>query len=476
MKHIRFFVIVIAALVSALALTFSAPAAAAHFQNVSVEQMLNPDGTLNLSAGGSGALDLRGWNVTLDSKRGPILTRRRGGSEPLQKPTRDPHARSGTFDPAAPLALSWQALPNNGLSNTVTALAVSGSDLYVGGAFTQTADGAVTNLNRIAKFSGGAWSALPNNGLNNNVYALAVSGSDLYVGGAFTQTADGAVTNLRNIAKFSGGAWLALPNRGLDNFVLALAISGSDLYVGGQFAQTADGAVTYLSHIAKFSGGAWSAFPNKGLSGDVTALAVSGSDLYVGGYFIKTVDCYDFPQITCVTNLNNIAKFSGGAWSALPNNGLNNQVNALAVSGSDLYVGGNFSQTFDGMVTNLRNIAKLSGGTWSALPHNGLNNPVTALAVSGSDLYVGGTFTQTADGAVTNLNNIAKFSGGAWSAFPNNGLNGIFVLALAFSGSDLYVGGYFDRTADSLVTNLNRIARFSSAPVGFQLYLPLILR
>jgi hypothetical protein len=83
----------------------------------------------------------------------------------------------------------------------VRALAVSGSDLYVGGAFTQTADGAVTNLNNIAKFSGSAWSALPNNGLNDSVNALAVSGSNLYVGGQFTQTTDGAVTNLNRIAK-----------------------------------------------------------------------------------------------------------------------------------------------------------------------------------------------------------------------------------------------------------------------------------
>ena len=37
-------------------------------------------------------------------------------------------------------------------------MAVMGSDLYVVGQFTQTADKAV-NLNCIAKYSGGAWSA-----------------------------------------------------------------------------------------------------------------------------------------------------------------------------------------------------------------------------------------------------------------------------------------------------------------------------
>jgi hypothetical protein len=443
------------------------PSASAHFESATVERLLNPDGTLNLNSGLSGTLDLHGWDVTLDSKRGPLLTRQRGGSEPLPKQARDLHVGSGTFDPAVSLAPAWQALPHHGLYGTVFALAVIGSDLYVGGDFQVTQDSAVT-LNRIAKYSGGAWSALPNNGLNDAVLALAVSGSDLYVGGYFTQTADGAVTHLNNIARFSGGAWSALHNNGLNNQVYALAFIGSDLYVGGHFDQTFDGAVTNLGYIARYSGGAWSALPHNGLNYFVYALAVSGSDLYVGGAFWHIAGDFLVP-------LNGIAKFSGGAWSALPNNGLNNSVEALAFSGGDLYVGGLFTQTADcndlpqiTCVTDLNRIAKFSGGLWSALPHNGLNSGVNVIAVSGSDLYVGGYFNQTAAGAIT-LNYIAKFSGGAWSALPHNGLDH-YLHALAVSGSDLYVGGSFGQTADGAVTNLTGIARLSV----YRLYLPLI--
>jgi hypothetical protein len=483
-RKLSFFVIL--ALLGASWLSFTVPVEAtpnavpsisAQFQTIPVERLLNPDSTLNLSAGGSGTLDLHGWDVTLDSKRGPILTRRRGGSEPLPKQALDPHARSGTVDSAVPLAPTWQALAHQGLYGTVFALAFIGADLYVGGDFQVTQDSAVT-LNRIAKFSGGAWSALPHNGLNSAVLALAVSGSDLYVGGYFTQTADGMVTDLNNIARFSGGAWSALPNHGLNNQVYALAFIGSDLYVGGHFDQTFDLAVPNLNYIAKFSGGAWSALPDNGLNSFVYALAVSGSDLYVGGRFSHTADCNDLPQITCVTNLNDIAKFSGGTWSALPNKGLNSGVLALAFIGSDLYVGGDFAYTYDcydnlspTCVTNLNRIAKFSGGAWSALPNHGLNSPVNVLAVSGSDLYVGGYFNQTADSAIT-LNYIAKFSGGAWSTLPNNGLNH-YVHALAVSGSDLYVGGSFGQTADGAVTNLTGIAKLSS---GFNLFLPLVIR
>ena len=419
-------------------------------QMLLVESLLNYDGTLNTTTTASGTLDLRGWNVTLDSARGPILTRAAA---------------------ATPNTNPWSALANNGLEFMVTALAVSGSDLYVGGVFTQTADNAVTNLNHIAKYSDGAWSALANNGLDAEVYALAVSGNDLYVGGGFTQTADGTVKNLNHIAKYSGGTWSALSNNGLsDAVVYALAVSGNDLYVGGSFWQTADGTVKNLNDIAKYSNGTWSALANDGLNSNVYALAVSGSDLYVGGDFTQSFD-------GTMTNLNKIARYSsGGTWSALSNNGLlgYHGVYALAVSGSDLYVGGDFTQTADGTVKNLNNIAKYSGGVWSAFAHNGLGNYVQALAVSGSDLYVGGWFTQSADGTVNNLHAIAKYSSGAWSALPNNGLSND-VYALAVSESALYVGGEFTGSGDWTVTNLRKIAKLglSTAP-DHSCYLPMV--
>jgi hypothetical protein len=62
-----------------------------------VESLLNSDGTLNTSAGVSGAIDLRGWSVTLDSARGPILTH---------------------DAPAAPNANTWSAFAHNGLNDS----------------------------------------------------------------------------------------------------------------------------------------------------------------------------------------------------------------------------------------------------------------------------------------------------------------------------------------------------------------------
>ena len=100
---------------------------------------VNPDGTLDLSSGLNGALDLHGWQVALDPQRGPIFTQPSGGLP------QTPHA-STTAQVSQTLAAPqpppfWLGTPNMGLGSVydvVSALAVSGNDIYVGGSFSQT--------------------------------------------------------------------------------------------------------------------------------------------------------------------------------------------------------------------------------------------------------------------------------------------------------------------------------------------------
>lgn len=68
---------------------------------------------------------------------------------------------------------------------------------------------------------------------------------------------------------------------------------------------------------------------------------------------------------------------------------MNDWVNVLAASGTDLYAGGWFT-TAGGIAAN--RIAKWDGSAWSALG-SGMNSNVHALTVSGTNLYVGGKFT-----------------------------------------------------------------------------------
>ena len=71
--------------------------------------------------------------------------------------------------------MSWFGMDGNPIPNLVYAIAVSGSDIYVG----------VPAPGGVHRWNGTSWNNL-GSGLNNSVFALAVSGNNLYVGGAFS--------------------------------------------------------------------------------------------------------------------------------------------------------------------------------------------------------------------------------------------------------------------------------------------------
>jgi hypothetical protein len=383
----------------------------------------------------------------------------------------------------------WSAL-GSGMSDVVYALAVSGTNLYAGGYFS-TAGGVPAN--RIAKWDGSGWSAL-SSGMSSptdyEVCALAVSGTNLYAGGYFTTAGGVAATN---IAKWNGSAWSALGSGIGGSYyatVLALAVSGTDLYAGGDF--TTAGGVS-ANYIAKWDGSAWSAL-GSGI-GAVHALAVSGTDLYAasgnniakwngstwsplgsgmsGGNFgvralaVNGTTLYaagDFTTAGGVT-ANCVARWNGSAWSAL-GSGIGGSdppgfgINALAVSGTNLYAGGYFSSA--GGVTAY-NLAKWNGGAWSAWGsqvNTYVNGGINALAVSGNNLYAGGHFGTA--GGVT-ASKIAKWNGSAWSAL-GSGINTYFVYGLAVSGNNLYAGGNFTPAGGVAATNIfSNIAKWNGS-------------
>jgi hypothetical protein len=210
-------------------------------------------------------------------------------------------------------------------------------------------------------------------GLNDRVWALAVSGSNVYA------AARGSLTNY--ISRWDGSHWSTLGLGANSNVnVLVLAVSGGKVYAGGQFTAVAngDGVAVAATNIAVWDGSSWSAL-GSGVNGYyVQALAVSGSNVYAGGFFSQAGG----------VAANNIAKWNGSSWSAL-DGGTGSPVAALAVSGNELYAGGDFLAA--GSVT-AKNIAKWDGSRWSALG-SGVNAQVVGLAVSGGDLYAAGNFT-----------------------------------------------------------------------------------
>ncbi|KAK4550153.1 hypothetical protein LTR36_003120 [Oleoguttula mirabilis] len=93
-------------------------------------------------------------------------------------------------------------------------------------------------------------------------------------------------------------------------------------------------------------------------------------------------------------------------------------INAVVSSGKTLYVAGNFS------ANGISNVMSV-GTNATALPNGGLNSEVQSVYANGSILYMGGNFTNTADDSVSGLNNIASFdtASNKWIAL-GAGVNG----------------------------------------------------
>jgi len=363
----------------------------------------------------------------------------------------------------------WSALgsgANNGVAGKVSAIVVSGSEMYVGGSFTAAGN---ARANNIAKWNGAThtWSGLGNGVETKSGYfpipnkaavlAIAANGNDVYVGGGFN-TAGGVSAN--NIAKWNATTnnWAALGD-GVGGTVNAIVVSGSDVYVGGRFP-TVNGMS--VSRIAKWneSTHSWSAL-GTGVGGyyspSVNAIAVSGSHVYVGGDFVTAGN----------VSARGIAKWnaSTNSWSAV-GGGVDDaygSVNAIVISGSDVYVGGSFN-SIGGV--SARNIAKWNGNTWSALG-SGVGGTVSALATSGSALYVGGYFSTAGSG---NASNIAVWNGCGWWAL-GSGTNSQ-VSAIAVSGSDVYVGGNFTTAGAKPSSNFGRWSKPPVASNCFYYYFP----
>ncbi len=436
---------------------------------VSPAGMLNPDGTLNLEQGFSGALDLDGYSVEIDPVRGPVFSAEGSGEANPQ---------------AAVTPGNWAALGDGGgiLNERVLDIAVSGSNVYMVGSFTDA--GNIPEADFVAKWDGANWSALGSNGAGNGAISyytstLAVSGTNVYVGGSFFYVNNNGtrLNTAGKIAKWDTLTenWSALGSNGADgaalnNTVAKIAVDGSgNVYAGGEFTDvnnngTVLGAADY---IAKFDGTNWSALGSNGADNGsfgtgtyIETLAINGADLYVGGLFTNVNN-----NGTVLGAADYLAKWDGINWSAVGSNGAGNgaigsTVNTLAISGANIYVGGSFTNVNNnGTVLGAADyVAKFDGANWSALGSNGAGNgslggTVYALVVDGTDVYVSGSFKNVNDnGSVLGAADyVAKWDGANWSAIGDNGAGDgsipnkpdPYVPILAMQGSSLLVGGIF---------------------------------
>ena len=320
---------------------------------------------------------------------------------------------------------------------------------FIGGDFDKV--GGQSRLNvahvRSDKTIDSAW----NPGTNNVVRAMVVSGGYLYIGGDFTTVA--GITGYTRLAALSVTTGVPrndwTPTASAAVRAMAMATVGGTSYV----VITSLTTVNSVSHrrLARVrandgaSDGGW--LPGI-LDDNVNALAIAGSAVYVGGSF----DEFDDPNSSTNLERHGLGSFdlSTGdptTWTVDVGGGF---VNALVHDGSRLYAGGGFTTIGATNVEGLAAIDPSSGvvdATWTPDPQVSLGFPnVYALAVQGPNLVVGGSFTSIGGEAHDDLAIVDRANGGvAITAFAPNVMRdeNTEVRAVAVAGSDLYAGGDF---------------------------------
>lgn len=428
-----------------------------------VDQVLTVAGQFQI-AGSVPAANIAQWNGEVWSGFGAGLS---GGASPVVRGLLRGGsllAVAGTFSLAGTTPVSgtakwdyelqrWSPLSTDleGPTDVELIAASSGGSVVIAGDFTLAAG---VQVNHVAYWDGGNSFTSLGQGVKGDVHALEVVNNNLYIGGQFDRVA-GALANGLAVSGVTYPRWLAV-GAGVDGVIRTLVSSQYRILVGGDFTRAAGEPV---QGFAQTDGLDWHTNLG-GMDGDhpsVWTIASVGDDrrFYVGG---------DFSAAGGVA-AQNIAYLDGSVWAPL-GQGLNGPVHAILIEGDHVWVGGAFT-TAGGLPAH--GVARWDSAaqSWSALgagiddlSNSAWTPEVHALLRVGSDLYVGGRFDR-AGGKTTS--SLARWDGTAW--FPlvtaeGNGVTGT-VRALASRGGEIYVGGEF--TAAGGVPGMFNIARWDGS-------------
>ncbi len=390
---------------------------------------------------------------------------------------------------AQPCAPAWSYyLDPVGPDRHVRSLATHGGLLYARGDWSMVAGAPANN---VAVFNGTNWSG---NFATNWPYSGSPAGNTVlvsYQGSLYAPLGGGSASSNYTIgAILSGGGWVGWPATGLwhnTNVVLNInrcwraAVHQNSLFAAGTFFYlhpSGTGSVRRL--FAEFDGASWHQMdggygPDTLASDRIESLVSHQGALYVGGLFSQ-LRKEELGGTNTPTPAANIARYSGGKWHALPNGGLNGRVYTMAVYRGDLYVGGDFTATFDGAISLLR-IARLRNGAWERVGGGLAGSRPRSMVVAddgrGRALFIGATSGEannavppTAD--TVPVSGLVRWNGIRYSALADGITGGTAVFAMARydsgTGEALFVGADSFRNPDDL-SFFGRTARWGPAPM-----------
>lgn len=274
------------------------------------------------------------------------------------------------------------------------------------------------------------------------VNAVSLDGGTLYIGGLFQRV--GPYTGALLPFDAGTGALQASWPR-IDGAVTAIAPDGAGgFYISGVFTRVGGLTRNRFARIrADRSVDPW--FAGLTANGAASSIVVSGSTVYVGGQF-TTVGGQ--PRV----NLAALDATTGAPTSWNP--GANGIVKALAISGGVVFASGFFT-TAGGQPRSA--LAAIDAGTglataWDAGADTPPGSFIEAMCIDGGNLYVCGDFTTIGGQARATLAalDVTTAAATSWDPNPMNGP----VTAMRISGSTMYVGGKFNTIGGQVRYNL----------------------
>jgi hypothetical protein len=279
-----------------------------------------------------------------------------------------------------------------------------------------------------------------------SIHALALKEKTLYIGGYFYSIGGQKREHLAAVDAITGLATPWYPKA--NGAVLAIVLTENTIYVGGNFTSIGQQDRGYLAALDLVTGIAtdWDPHKNPRVDDSINAIAIAGNLVYVGGEF-TTMGGQERSSLAAI----DVATGSATDWNPTPSpyrSNLHSTVCAIIVSNNTVYVGGEFN-TIGGQERNnlaALNITTGEANSWSPNP----NNSVKALAIMGNTLYAGGNFTFIGGQSRYRLAALDATTGqlSSWNPFAEdtvlyNRSDRILVNTLSLLGENIFVGGNF---------------------------------
>jgi beta-propeller uncharacterized protein DUF5122 len=300
----------------------------------------------------------------------------------------------GTLDP------NWTpsiASSDDSGAQLVGALAVDASgDVYVGGAFDHVNG---TARGYLAKVDGDSGNLDPtwNPSADAYVDALALDGNGaLFAGGQFTQVGGLARNFIAKMSANGAGAVDPAWDPSADYYVYDLALDAQGaVYAGGDFSFIGGETRTFAAKLAGDGTGA--ADPDWDAGADSTVWSLipdNAGSVFAGGWFF---DIGGQPRVG-LAKLDATNAAADATWN--PATGFGASINAMALDGDALYVGGLFSELGGISIASLGKLSTTGAGDPDAAFNPGVNGGPNGsegllnLTIGNGVVYVGGGFTE----------------------------------------------------------------------------------